>query len=179
MSAVFFKKSVFLAKIAPLHKAIVWKLWLRIFSSVFSFAKIKGYYYLKFKFCWLRVQNPASGFLQLVVNWKNCCDVTNSWHDIIVKFFCCCFVSLVKFSYWSKFHVNIITGSGVMTIFFYMGLTKNPKIGNTPVWVLPNICRLDTKFGTNVPNKMLLNSTKCEGYSFYRFWVIKRKPTAV
>ena len=91
------------------------------------------------------------------------------------------FVSLVKFSYWSKFHVNIITGSGIMTIFFYKGLTRNPEIGNTPVWVLPNIWRLgrvrDTKFGTNVSNKMLLNAAKCQGYSFYRFWVIKRKPT--
>ena len=87
MSAFFFKKSVFLAKIVPLHKAIVWKLWLRIFSAVFSFSKIKGYYHLKFKFCRLCVQNPALGFLQLVVNWKNCCDVTNSLHDIIVNFF--------------------------------------------------------------------------------------------
>ena len=24
---------------------------------------------------------------------------------------------------------------------------------------------------------MLLNSAKCQGYSFYRFWVIKGKPT--
>ena len=24
---------------------------------------------------------------------------------------------------------------------------------------------------------MLLNAAKCQGYSFYRFWVIKRKPT--
>ena len=39
-----------------------------------------------------------------------------------------CFVSLVKFSYWSKFHVSIITGSGIMTIFFYKGLTRNPEI---------------------------------------------------
>ena len=44
-----------------------------------------------------------------------------------------CFASLVKFSYWSKFHLNIITGSGVMTIYFYKGLTRNPEIGNTPV----------------------------------------------
>ena len=29
------------------------------------------------------------------------------------------FVSLVKFSFSSKFHVNIITGPGVTTIFFY------------------------------------------------------------
>ena len=96
-------------------------------------------------------------------------------------FFCRCFVSLVKFSYWSKFHVNIITGSGIMTIFFYKGLTRNPEIGNTPVWVLPNIWRLGkvrtTKSGSNVSNKMFLNAGKCQDYSFYRFWVIKGKPT--
>ena len=92
-----------------------------------------------------------------------------------------CFVSLVKFSYWSKIHVNIITVSGIMTIFFYKGLTRNPEIGNTSVWVLPNIWRLvrvmDTKFGTNVSNRMLLNAAKFQGYSFYRLWVIQGKPT--
>ena len=90
-----------------------------------------------------------------------------------------CRVSLVKLSYWSKFHVNIMTGSGVMTIFVYKRLTRNTEIGNTPFWVLPNIWRLgrarDTKFGKNVSNKLLLNATKCQGYSFYRFWVIKGK----
>ena len=40
------------------------------------------------------------------------------------------FVSLVMFSYWSKFHVNIITGFEVMTIFFYKGLTRNLEIRN-------------------------------------------------
>ena len=35
------------------------------------------------------------------------------------------FVSLVKFSYWTKFLANIITGSGVMT------MTRNLEIGNT------------------------------------------------
>ena len=43
------------------------------------------------------------------------------------------FFSLVKFSYWPKFHANIITGSGIITIFFYKGLTRFPKIGNTPI----------------------------------------------
>ena len=60
-------------------------------------------------------------------------------------------------------------------------LTRNPEIGNTPVWVLPNISRLgqvmDTKFGTNFPNRILLNAAKFQDYSFYRFWVIKGKPT--
>ena len=76
-------------------------------------------------------------------------------------------------SYWSKFHANVITGSGIMTIFFYKVLTRNPEIGNTPVWALPYILRLgqvmDTKFGTNVSNKKLLNTAKFQGYSFYRF----------
>ena len=65
--------------------------------------------------------------------------------------------------------------------YFYKGLTRNLEIRNTPVWVLPNIWRLggvrDTKFGTNVSNEMLLKAAKCQGYSFYRFWVIKGKPT--
>ena len=68
-----------------------------------------------------------------------------------------------------------------MTIFVYKGLTRNPEIGNIPVWVLPSIYRLslvgDTKFSTNVSNEKLLNATKCQGYSFYRFWVIKGTPT--
>ena len=90
-------------------------------------------------------------------------------------------VLLVKFSYWFKFQVNISTGSRVMTIFVYKGLASNPEIGNTSVWVLPNIYKLnrvsDTKFGTNVSNEKLPNATKCRRYSFYCFWVIKGTPT--
>ena len=116
----------------------------------------------------------------LVVNWKND-NVTIFRHGVIVKCFWSFFVSLVKSSYCSKFHVNIITVSGVMAISFYKGLTRNPEIGNTPVWVFFNIWRLgrvrNTKFGTIVSNKMLLNAAKFQGYIFYRFWVIKRKPT--
>ena len=95
-------------------------------------------------------------------------------------FFWRCFVSLGKFSYWSKFHVNIISGSGVMTIYFCKGLTRNSGIGNNPVWVLPNIWRLGwvriTKFGTNLSDKMLLNAAKCQGYSFNCLF-IKGQPT--
>ena len=82
-------------------------------------------------------------------------------------------VPLVKFSYSLKLRVNIMIGSGVMTVFVYKGLTKNPEIRNTPVWVLPNIWRLrrlrNTKFGTNVSNEKLPNTAKCQGYNFYRF----------
>ena len=78
------------------------------------------------------------------------------------NFFWRLFVSLLKFSHWSKFHINIITASGVMTNYFYQGLTTNLEIGNTPVWILPNIWRLgwvrDTKSGTDVSKEMLLNA---------------------
>ena len=36
---------------------------------------------------------------------------------------------------------------------------------------------MDTKFGANVSNRMLLNVAKFQGYIFYRFLVIKGKPT--
>ena len=43
---------------------------------------------------------------------------------------------------------------------FYKGLTRNSEIGNTPVSVLLNIGVLEqvqnTKYGTDVSNKMLL-----------------------
>ena len=118
---------------------------------------------------------------KLARNPKNDNDVTIFRHDVNVKFFWRCVVFLVKFSYCSKVHVNIITGSWITTIFFYKGLTRNPEIGNTLVWVLSNIWRLGrvmgTKFGTNVCNRMLLNSAKFQDYSVYRSWVTKGKPT--
>ena len=96
-------------------------------------------------------------------------------------FFWVCFVSLVKFSYWSKFHINITTGSRVMTNYLFKGLLRNPEIGNTAVWISPNVWRLgqarDTKFGTHVPNELLVNDAKCQGYSCYHFRVNKRKAT--
>ena len=124
----------------------------------------------------LCIGNSASGLLQFghkPEKWQ--------WHDVIVKFFWGCFVSLVNFSYWSKFHVNIITGSEVMTIFFYKGLTRNPEIRNTLVRVLPNILRLgwvrDTDESTNGSNEILLNVAKCQGYSFCCSKVDKEKVT--
>ena len=128
----------------------------------------------------LCVWSPASRFLRIghksekwqwchhFPTWRHCQDF-----DVVL---------FLKFSYWSKFRLNITTGSGVMTISFYKGLTRKLEIGITPVLFLPYIWRLgrvrDTTFGTNVSNEMLLNTPKCQGYSFYRrFWVIKWKPT--
>ena len=67
-----------------------------------------------------------------------------------------------------------------MAIFFCKGLTWNLEFENTATWALPNIWRMkrvrDIKFSMNVSNEMLLNTAKYQGYSFYRFWVIKGKP---
>ena len=108
---------------------------------------------------------------KLAKNLENDNDATISRNDVNIQFFWHYFVSLVKFSYWSKFCVNIITSSGIMTISFYKGLTRNLEIRNTPIWVSPNIWRLgqvmDTKFGMNVSNRMLVNAAKFQGYSFY------------
>ena len=108
---------------------------------------------------------------KLAMKRKNDNDVITSRHYINVKILWRDFVSLVKSSYCSRFHVNIITGFGVMTVFFYKGLTRNPEIGNitgnitTNLSVLPNAWRLgqdrNIKFDTNVSNKMLLNTEKC------------------
>ena len=128
---------------------------------------------------WVWIQLPDCS--ELAINWKNDNDTSIYWYDVIVNFFWGCFVSFVKFSYWFKFHPNIITGSRVMTIYFHKELTRNPEMGNTRFLVLPNILRMgqvrNTKFGTDVSNKMLLNAAKCQGYNVFRFWVFKRKPT--
>ena len=63
---------------------------------------------------------------KLAINRKHDNDVTIFRHDVIVICLSRCFISLFKFSCWSKSHVNIITSSGVKIIFLYKGLTRNP-----------------------------------------------------
>ena len=64
----------------------------------------------------------------------------------------------------SKFHFNMIIGFALITIFVFKGLTRNPKIGNSPVWILPynwgQRRARDSKFDTNLSNEKLLNDTK-------------------
>ena len=60
---------------------------------------------------------------KLEINWKNDNDVTICQHDVIVKFF-----DVILFLLSSLNHVNIITGSEVMTIYFHKGLTRNLEI---------------------------------------------------
>ena len=110
---------------------------------------------------------------KLAAYWKNGNEVTIFQHEIIVKFFD---VDLFFLS-------SLVTGPSLISISpIVLEFWRDwPEIGNIPVWVLPNIWRLrrvrNTIFGMNVSNEMLLNVAKCQGYSFYRFWVITGKPT--
>ena len=122
---------------------------------------------------------PSNGS-KLAKNPKNDHDLTFFRYGVNVRFFWRCFVSLVNFGYWTfqfSYWINIITGSRIMATFFYKGLTRNPEIGNTPVWVLPNVWRLgrviNTKFGTNVSNRILLNAAKSQDYTFTLLELLK------
>ena len=112
-----------------------------------------------------RIQFPNCS--KLAINQKNDNDVIIYRHEVIVKSFGRRFVYLFNFSYRSKFHVSIITGSGVMTDLFHKGLNKNLEIGN-PIsgdWGKLGIPYLVQRFS----NEMLMNAAKCQGYSFYCF----------
>ena len=132
---------------------------------------------MKCKFYRLYVRNSTSELLRI----SHKLDKLQRLHSFLAwrrrQFFWLCFVSLIRFSYWSKCHVNIILE--LWQFSFHKGLTRNQEIRKTLVWVLPNIWILgqvmDTKFGVNVSNDMLLNAAKFQGFSFYRCDV-KGKP---
>ena len=112
------------------------------------------------------------------VHFELCWGRGYNWHDITIKLAWLFFVSLVRLSYWSKFHFMSV--SLLVLELWQFSFIRDWQENWKSVWVLTNICRLkqarDTKFGRNVSNKMLLNATKCQGYSFYHFWVIKGRP---
>ena len=103
---------------------------------------------------------------QLAKNAKNDNDVIILRHDVII-FFGGCFVSLVK--------------SLVLELWQIYFIKDWPEIGNTPVWVLPNIWRWGELWITNLAQMFLIAYywmlQYASGYSLYRFWVIKGKPT--
>ena len=127
----------------------------------------------------LQTMRPESGLRiaqncsKLAINRKNNNDVTICWQTSSSNFFD---VVLFLLS-------TLVTGPKLMSVssllpellqfLFYKGLTRNPEIGNTLVWVLPNIWRLEqvrvTKFEMNITTEMLLNAANCQGYRFYRF----------
>ena len=68
-----------------------------------------------------------------------------------------------------------------MIIFVYKGFTRNPEIGNIPVWILPNINIWrhvrNNKFGINLFNEKLLSAANYKDYIVQRFRINKGKPT--
>ena len=156
---------------------------LDIFSSVFSFFKIKVTGIENVSLADYVSRNQLSDCSESAMNQENNNNVTICWRDVIVNLLERFFVwfLFVNFSYWFKFYVNILTGSGVMTIFFFEGLTRNLEIGNIIVWDFLNIWRLgkasNIKFARNISNEIILNASKFQSYSFYLVWVFTFKPT--
>ena len=82
------------------------------------------------------------------------------------------------------FHLSsLVTGPSFMSIsllglelwqFLFVRHWQEIWKSEIPVWTLPNIWRLgkvrNTKFGTKISSKMLINAAKFQGYRFYRFW---------
>ena len=92
MSAFFCKKSALCSQNSTFTQTNIVRAALRFFSSVFSFCKIKGYCYWKYKFYRLCVWNPASRLLQIrhkLEKWQRCHNCP-TWchHQIFLTFFC-------------------------------------------------------------------------------------------
>ena len=136
---------------------------------------------MKTKFYRLCVWNLASRLLQIGHKSKKWQQGPNllTWRHSQIFLMLLCF--LVKFSCCSKFHVNIITGSGVMTTFFIRDWPEIRKSKIPP----SKFCSISggwdeleiPNFAQNVSKEMLVKTEKCQGYSFYCFWVVKGKPT--
>ena len=112
---------------------------------------------------------------KLAIIWENDNDATIYWHDVIVNFFWRDFLSLVNFSYWSKFYVNIIPGSGVMTILFYKGLTRSPSFSQ----YLETGRVRGTKFDTNFSNECYWILQNARVTAFTVSELIRGKPQGV
>ena len=107
---------------------------MRLFSFVLSFCETKTLFNENLSFTDYASRIRCPDCSKLARNWQKYNGVTICQLDAIINFFMI-FVSLPKFSYWSKIPVNMSTGSGVITIFFYKGLTRKPEIRNTPFYV--------------------------------------------
>ena len=87
---------------------------------------------------------------KLLTNWKSDDDILIWQHNFIVKYFWSCRVSLIKFSYWSKFHVNIITGSGIFLL--WPEMEKSEKF-LSEFFAIPGDWVKDIIFDTNVSDE--------------------------
>ena len=146
-----------MAKIVPLLKVIAWQLCWRFFSSVFRFCKIEVIFNenLSFIDCASAIWLPHGCKMSMDCKKNN---VKFCANDVIVIFWRC-HVSFVKFNYWSKFHVNIIAGSGAMTIFVYKVIRNHwPEIRKSEI-PLSKFCPISGEQGElGIPNLFLIKS---------------------
>ena len=143
VSICYLKKSAFFDKNGTFTQSNSARAALEIFQLTFSFCKIKGYFYRK---CFAeRVSGiRLSDCSKLVINQNNDDDVTICRHVVIVKFFDV-ILSLLS---------TLVTGPKSRFLSFAQYL---------------EIPGRDTRFDTNISNKLLLNAVKCQGYSFNYF----------
>ena len=97
------------------------------------------------------------------------------------NFFWRCFVFLVEFSYLSKFHVNMIMVQELWQFVFIRDWPKIQKLEISPSEFCPISGDWGEKRIPNLSRTSLIRSywmlQNARGCSFYRFWVIKGKPT--
>ena len=75
-------------------------------------------------------------------------------------------ISLVKFSYSSKFHVDIVIVSGVMTIFVYKGLKDWPEFPKSEI-PPSEFCPISRDLGElGIPNLTRMSLIKC-------YWILQ------
>ena len=106
---------------------------------------------------------------KLAIYWKNDNDVTDFRYDVIVKMFWRWFVSLMKFSYSSRFYVNIITSSGVMTIFF---IRDWPEIRKSQIPPSEFCTMFRDWVKLKIPNLARMSLTKC-------YWMLQNARVTV
>ena len=74
------------------------------------------------------------GGFKLAINRKKDNDVKTYRNGVTVNFFdVAVFLLSSLLTGGPRFNINIITGSGVMTIIVYKELTRNPEIKNLPI----------------------------------------------
>ena len=96
---------------------------------------------------------------KLAINSKKNNNVTICRHDVFVKLFWRCRVSIVNFRYWSNFYVNIMTGSGFL---FVKDWPKIQKSEITP----SEYCSISLDWGKlEIPKLSLMSLIK-------RYWIL-------
>ena len=107
--------------------------------------------------------------------------MTSQFTNMTHRHFLHCRVSILRFSYWSKFHVNIITGSRVFQISFIKDWSeiRKSEISRSEFYPISGdggeLGKPDSAQMSLMKCHWMLQ--KCQGYSFYHFWAIKEKST--